>query len=93
MGAARFHDDRTPSLVVSPANNLWHCLGACQIGGSAVDWIMKAGGVSFRHAVELLRNDAPPSTGIVKHATVRKLAALQEEGGQSDLLTPSRATF
>jgi DNA primase len=36
---------------------------------------MKAEGVSFRHAVELLRNDAPLSAGIVKQATVRKLAA------------------
>jgi DNA primase catalytic core len=74
-GRCPFHDDRTPSLVVSPAKNLWHCLGACQTGGSAIDWVMKAEGVSFRHAVELLRNDAPLSAGIVKQATVRKLAA------------------
>ena len=74
-GRCPFHDDRTPSLVVSPAKNLWHCLGACQIGGGPIDWVMKAEGVSFRHAVELLRNDAPLSAGIVKQATVRKLAA------------------
>jgi len=74
-GRCPFHDDRTPSLVVSPAKNLWHCLGACATGGSAIDWVMKAEGVSFRHAVELLRNDAPLSAGIVKQATVRKLAA------------------
>ena len=72
-GCCPFHDDRTPSLVVSPAKNLWHCLGACQIGGGPIDWVMKAEGVSFRHAVELLRNDAPLSAGIVKQATVRKL--------------------
>jgi DNA primase len=74
-GRCPFHDDRTPSLVVSPGKNLWHCLGACQIGGGPIDWVMKAEGVSFRHAVELLRNDAPLSAGIVKQATVRKLAA------------------
>ena len=74
-GRCPFHDDRTPSLVVSPAKNLWHCLGACATGGSAIDWVMKAEGVSFRHAVELLRNDAPLSAGIVKQATVPKLAA------------------
>ena len=39
--------------------NLWHCLGACQAGGSAIDWVMRAEGVSFRLAVELLRKDAP----------------------------------
>lgn len=74
-GRCPFHDDRTPSLVVSPGKNLWHCLGACQIGGGPIDWVMKAEGVSFRHAVELLRNDAPLGAGIVKQATVRKLAA------------------
>ena len=36
-GAARFIDDREPSLVVSPGKNLWHCLGACQPGGSVID--------------------------------------------------------
>ena len=31
--------------------------GACQSGGSVIDWVMKAEGVSFRHAVEVLRGD------------------------------------
>jgi DNA primase catalytic core len=55
LGRCPFHDDKTPSLVVSPDKNLWHCLGACQVGGSVIDWVMKAEAVSFRHAVELLR--------------------------------------
>src|SRR5271165_1390664 len=54
IGRCPFHDDKTPSLVISPKKNLWHCLGACSTGGSAIDWVMKAEGVSFRHAVELL---------------------------------------
>ncbi|RMF58487.1 MAG: hypothetical protein D6746_09680, partial [Bacteroidetes bacterium] len=44
IGRCPFHDDRTPSLVVSPKKNLWHCLGACGTGGSAIDWVMKAEG-------------------------------------------------
>ena len=55
IGRCPFHDDQGPSLVVTPAKNLWHCLGACQAGGSAIDWVMRADRVSFRHAVELLR--------------------------------------
>ena len=55
IGRCPFHDDQGPSLVVTPAKNLWHCLGACQAGGSAIDWVMRAERVSFRHAVELLR--------------------------------------
>jgi DNA primase len=54
IGLCPFHDDREPSLVITAAKNLWHCLGACQTGGSVIDWVMKAEGVSFRHAVELL---------------------------------------
>ena len=59
LGLCPFHDDHEPSLVVSPKKNLWHCLGACRTGGSVIDWVMKTQGVSFRHAVELLRNDHP----------------------------------
>ena len=78
LGRCPFHDDKTPSLVVSPEKNLWHCMGACQMGGSVIDWTMKKNGVSFRHAVELLRNDpslAASSAAPVKHSTVRHLAA------------------
>ena len=58
LGLCPFHDDRDPSLVITPSENLWHCLGACNAGGSVIDWVMKSEGVSFKHAVELLKNDA-----------------------------------
>jgi DNA primase len=90
-GRCPFHEDKTPSLVITPAKNLWHCLGACQTGGSVIDWVMRAEGVSFRHAVELLANDAlslaasdalPP-----KHSTVRKLpTALAHSAADAQLL-------
>jgi DNA primase catalytic core len=50
-----FHEDDTPSLVISPANNLYHCFG-CGAAGSVIDWTMKTQGLSFRHAVELLKS-------------------------------------
>jgi DNA primase catalytic core len=53
-GRCPFHDDTTPSLIVTPAKNLFHCLG-CGAGGSVIDFVMKHDGLSFRHAVELLR--------------------------------------
>lgn len=65
LGLCPFHEDHEPSLVVSPGKNLWHCLGACQSGGSAIDWVMKAEGVSFRHAVELLRRGVFASGPVV----------------------------
>jgi DNA primase len=47
LGRCPFHDDREPSLVITPDKNLWHCLGECQAGGTVIDWVMKAEGVSF----------------------------------------------
>lgn len=44
IGLCPFHDDHEPSLVISSKKNLWHCLGACQTGGSVIDWVMKAEG-------------------------------------------------
>jgi hypothetical protein len=48
IGLCPFHEDHEPSLVITPAKNLWHCLGACRTGGSVIDWVMKSRGVSFR---------------------------------------------
>jgi DNA primase catalytic core len=75
IGHCPFHDDKTPSFVVSPESNLWNCLGACGEGGSVIDWVMKTQGVSFRHAVELLRNDhlSLAADTPVKTSTVPKL--------------------
>ena len=91
VGLCPFHDDKEPSLVITPKQNLWHCLGACQTGGSVIDWVMKAEGVSFRHATELLLADYQPSlvadSGPVKQATVRKLpTALEHNAEDAKLL-------
>jgi DNA primase len=63
IGLCPFHDDHEPSFVVTPAKNLWHCLGACQAGGSVVDFVMRAECVSFRYAVELLRAELGEAAG------------------------------
>jgi len=85
-GRCPFHEDKTPSLVVTPAKNLWHCLGACQTGGTVIDWVMRAEGVSFRHAVELLMHDSIPlaASGAVppKRSSVRKLPAPIERNAE-----------
>lgn len=65
--------------MVSPATNLWHCLGARNVGGSTIDWIMKTRGISFRYAVELLRADHSSlvvgAGRVVRKDTTTKLAA------------------
>ncbi|MBI3898502.1 MAG: toprim domain-containing protein [Gammaproteobacteria bacterium] len=74
MGRCPFHDDKTPSLAITPDKNLWHCLGACHEGGDVFQWVMKRNGVSFRHAYELLREGIGALTAQpVKQTTVRAL--------------------
>lgn len=87
IGCCPFHEDSTASLVVTPVKNLWHCFG-CGLGGSSIDWVIKKNGVSFRHAVELLRegtavsdisslaaNDGTTKPIAVKQRTMRMLDA------------------
>ena len=73
VGRCPFHaGDDDPSLVVTPRKNLWHCFG-CGAGGDMIQWVMKAEGVSFRHAVQLLREGVTGQGGVVKRASVPKL--------------------
>jgi DNA primase catalytic core len=91
-GRCPFHEDDTPSLVVSPDKGLWHCLGACQVGGSVIDWVMRARGVSFRHAVEMLREGLPatgaPAAGAAPgRSRIRTLSApVDRTGDDTELL-------
>jgi DNA primase len=98
IGLCPFHDDREPSLVITPGKNLWHCLGACQAGGTVIDWVMRAEGVRFRHAVELLREGLPSLAAfpekargrqqgkVAKQTTTPKLPALLERSADDEVL-------
>ena len=90
IGLCPFHEDHSPSLVISPKKNLWNCLGACRRGGDVIEWVMRAEGVSFRHAVELLREEHLPlaaSSRAVKSSTVVKLPApVERDADDRELL-------
>ena len=88
LGRCPFHEDATASLVVTPAKNLWHCFG-CGIGGGPIDWVMKRQGVSFRHAVELLRADMGSGAGLAELGTPRRAklpAPVALDAGEHELL-------
>ncbi len=80
IGLCPFHDDRNPSLNIDPAKNVWSCKGACGEGGDVILWVMRAEGVSFHHALELLKRDhfslAAGPIQPIKTSTVRKLPPL-----------------
>ena len=74
-GLSPFTDEKTPSFIVTPGKNLWHCMSSGK-GGSVVDFVMHYDGVSFRQAVELLKSQSPQlyrSGGPVKKSTVPRL--------------------
>lgn len=78
IGRCPFHDDKTPSFVVTPSKNLWNCLGACGVGGSNIDFIMRMEKADFRGAVAILqrrRGSAPAVTLKTRLGTERVILA------------------
>jgi DNA primase len=52
-GLCPFHDERTPSFGINPAEKVYHCFG-CQASGDAFTFVMETEGVDFKGALELL---------------------------------------
>lgn len=90
IGRCCLHSDRTPSFVISRKKVLWHCMGACQAGGTAIDFLMKRDGLSFVRAVKALRDfagaepdasssaPADPAPELHAERTAEELAVLDE---------------
>ena len=52
-----FHTERTPSFIVFPEQQTWHCFGACATGGDVINFVMKKDNVEFPEALKT------PATG------------------------------
>ena len=52
-GLCPFHEEKTPSFMVSPEKQLFHCFG-CGEGGNVFNFLMKYEKISFFEAVKML---------------------------------------
>ena len=46
-----FHNERTPSFIVDPVRNSWHCFGACSTGGDVIEFVRRVEGLDFKQAL------------------------------------------
>jgi DNA primase len=83
-----FHQEKTPSFVVYPDRQSWHCFGACASGGDVIAFISKKENLDFAGALRLLaeragvelQQDGPRREQLKTLQDVNEAAALYYHG-------------
>lgn len=52
-GVCPFHNEKTPSFIVSPVKQIYHCFG-CSAGGDVISFISEYKNIEFGEAIEYL---------------------------------------
>ncbi len=76
-----WHDDSRPSLQVNPERQSWKCW-VCDVGGDVFSWVMRAEGLEFREALEMLAERA----GVNLSPSAKPQAAVETQFDRRNLL-------
>ncbi|MFO7888013.1 MAG: DNA primase [Eubacteriales bacterium] len=79
-----FHNEKTPSFVVSPEKQIYHCFG-CGEGGDVLSFLMKHNNYSFIEAAEYLANKAGINLEHVSKKETKKKDILYEINREAGL--------
>lgn len=99
-GLCPFHDEKTPSFTVKPAQGFYYCFG-CLASGDAITWVQYAQSLNFPDAVRWLadqtgiqlRESDTPSEGPPRRLLFEALAAAQTQFAEqldTDAASPAR---
>ena len=53
-----FHTEKTPSFIINPERQTWHCFGACSVGGDVIELVIKIEKINFSEALKILAQRA-----------------------------------